>query len=121
MAFGFGTGYCGLHAIFSFFLKELPGSNIIVNIIRIVMSVLQVAFLTSSILFICSTTIREQNIKHTDTAIYKSTNRSITILRIMSYFKVETDIMSSISMSPIDEMRKCMSRPSKWTLLYLYR
>lgn len=48
MAFGFGTGYCGLHAIFSFFLKELPGSNIIVNIIRIVMSVLQVAFLTST-------------------------------------------------------------------------
>jgi hypothetical protein len=46
MAFGFGTGYCGLQAIFSFFLKELPGSNIIINIIRIVMSVLQVAFLT---------------------------------------------------------------------------
>jgi hypothetical protein len=63
MAFGFGTGYCGLQAIFSFFLKELPGSNIIINIIRIVMSVLQVAFLTGSILLFCSTMICE-HIQH---------------------------------------------------------
>ncbi|XP_071120797.1 DNA damage-regulated autophagy modulator protein 1-like isoform X2 [Mytilus edulis] len=52
LAFGVGVSYLAMQSLFSFFLKDIPGSNIIINIIRIVMSVLQFAFLLGSILFI---------------------------------------------------------------------
>jgi hypothetical protein len=52
MAFGIGTFYFGMQSIFSFFMTKLPGSNTITNVIRVIMSVLQTAFLVSSILLI---------------------------------------------------------------------
>ena len=48
MAFGIGTFYFGMQSIFSFFMTKLPGSNTITNVIRVIMSVLQTAFLVST-------------------------------------------------------------------------
>ncbi|XP_071120796.1 DNA damage-regulated autophagy modulator protein 1-like isoform X2 [Mytilus galloprovincialis] len=59
LAFGVGVSYLAMQSLFSFFLKDIPGSNIIINIIRIVMSVLQFAFLLGT--FIVTIQYKQSN------------------------------------------------------------